>query len=31
MLPAQSPGAFSINNQLITLNLRTFLFPQTEC
>ena len=23
MLPAQSPGAFSINNQLITLNLRT--------
>lgn len=24
MLPAQSPGAFSINNQSITLNLRTF-------
>lgn len=23
-LPAQSPGAFSINNQSITLNLRTF-------
>lgn len=24
MLPAQSPGALSINNQSITLNLRTF-------
>ena len=24
MLPAQTPGAFSINNQSITLNLRRF-------
>ena len=25
MLPAQTPGAFSINNQSITLNLRRFI------
>ena len=29
MLPAQSPGAFSINNQSTTLNLRT-LYPSVE-